>query len=162
MFRTMAVQRAVGHEAVCAGTAVALRPDDLICSPYFGDVHSGRWEHNVYQPSGHVDDTWPVAAGSAFAARYGGGHRVVLGYDTQTRAGLREALDIAAALDLPCIFVVPPDIAGAGVPREDVDAVDVVAVYEATWRAAGRARAGEGPTLIAAAPAGRDPVEEFA
>ena len=163
MFRTMAVRRAAGHEAVCAGTVAALRPDDLICSPYFGSVHSGRWERNVYQPPGHVDDTWPVAAGTAFAARYGGGDRIVLAYDTQARGGLREAVDIAAALDLPCVFVVPPDTAAvSGVPREDVDGADVIAVYEATLRAAGRARAGEGPTVIAAAPAGRDPVEDFA
>jgi TPP-dependent pyruvate/acetoin dehydrogenase alpha subunit len=180
MYRTMAVQRAVahdaGHEAVSVGTAAALRPDDLICSPHRdpgadlwrggGTVHSGRWERNVYHPPGQVADTWPVAAGSAFAARFGGGNRVVLAYDTQTRGGLREAVDIAAALDLPCLFVVPPGTAAAsGVAREDVDGVDVIAVYEATRRAAGRARAGEGPTLIGALSAGsvrRDPVEEFA
>jgi TPP-dependent pyruvate/acetoin dehydrogenase alpha subunit len=39
---------------------------------------------------------------------------------------------------------------GYGVPGESVDGNDVLAVYEATRRAADRARAGEGPTLVEA------------
>ncbi len=75
--------------------------------------------------------------------------------------------------------------AAYGIAGEKVDGIDVIAVYEATRRAADRARAGEGPTLIEAVTmrmhghaehdpadyvpremleewARRDPVEEFA
>jgi len=187
MFRTMAMQReqpGSGHEAVSVGTTAALRDDDLLCPPYRalgaqrperGTLHYGQSDRDVQRSPGPAPDTYAVAAGSAFAFKYRGETRIAIAYCAgacSSRGDFHEALDIASVLELPCVFVVDNDAgadlggtaAGYGIAAETVDAADVVAVYEATRRAADRARAGEGPTLIDTVdePAGRDPVEEFA
>jgi TPP-dependent pyruvate/acetoin dehydrogenase alpha subunit len=171
-----------------------------------GTLHYGRLDLNIYNPPSHIPDNYPVATGGAFAFKYRGEDRVAIAYcgdGSTSRGDFHEALNIAAVLDLPCIFVVENNqfaystplrlqsrtdfaskAAGYGIAGEKVDGIDVVAVYEATKRAADRARAGEGPTLIEAVTmrmhghaehdpadyvpkemleewAKRDPVEEF-
>jgi 2-oxoisovalerate dehydrogenase E1 component len=79
-----------------------------------------------------------------------------------------EGINLASVWELPVIFVcennlyateVPfakatknPSVASRGeaygLPGVEVDGNDVVAVYEAAGKAVGRARAGEGPTLL--------------
>ncbi|HVE26167.1 MAG TPA: thiamine pyrophosphate-dependent dehydrogenase E1 component subunit alpha [Sporichthya sp.] len=135
-----------------------------------GTLHYGRLDLNIYNPPSHIPDNFPVATGGAFAFRYRGEDRVALAYcgDGSTGGGdFHEALNIAAVMQLPCIFIVEnnqfsystplaltsrTDFAtkaiAYGMPGEKVDGTDVVAVHEATKRAVQRARAGEGPSLI--------------
>jgi TPP-dependent pyruvate/acetoin dehydrogenase alpha subunit len=172
-----------------------------------GTLHYGRLDLNVYNPPSHIPDNYPVATGGAFAFKYRGEDRVAIAYcgdGSTSRGDFHEAVNIAAVLDLPCIFIVENNqfaystplrmqsrtdfatkAAAYGITGEKVDGIDVIAVYEATKRAADRARAGEGPTLIEAVTmrmhghaehdpadyvpremfeewAKRDPVEEFA
>jgi len=138
-----------------------------------GTLHYGRLDLNVYNPPSHIPDNYPVACGGAFAFKYRGQDGVALAYcgDGSTGNGdFHEALNIAAVLELPCIFVVEnnqysystplrltsrsQDFAtkaiAYGMPSEKVDGIDVVAVYEATSRAVERARSGGGPSLIEA------------
>ncbi|WP_396932103.1 thiamine pyrophosphate-dependent dehydrogenase E1 component subunit alpha [Mycolicibacterium sp.] len=137
-----------------------------------GTLHYGRLDLNIYNPPSHIPDNFPVATGGAFAATYRGQDLVALAYcgDGSTgRGDFHEALNIAAVMNLPCIFVVENNqfsystplaltsktdfatkAAAYGMPGEKVDGVDVIAVYDATVRAVERARAGEGPTLIEA------------
>lgn len=138
-----------------------------------GTLHYGRLDLNVYNPPSHIPDNFPVATGAAFAARYRGRDSVALAYcgDGSTGAGdFHEALNIAAVLDLACVFVVENNqfaystplrltsrsvgfaekAAAYGMPGERIDGTDVVAVYEATARAVARGRSGAGPTLIEA------------
>jgi TPP-dependent pyruvate/acetoin dehydrogenase alpha subunit len=172
-----------------------------------GTLHYGRLDLNIYNPPSHIPDNYPVATGGAFAFKYRGEDRVAIAYcgdGSTSRGDFHEALNIAAVLDLPCVFVVEnnqfaystplrlqsrTDFASKaqayGIAGEKVDGIDVLAVHQATARAAARARAGGGPTLIEAVTmrmhghaehdpadyvprelleqwAKRDPVQEFA
>src|SRR3954451_18870163 len=135
-----------------------------------GTLHYGRLDLGIYNLPSHIPDNYPVATGGAFAFKYRGEDRVALAYcgdGSTSRGDFHEAVNIAAVLDLPCIFVVEnnqfaystplrlqsrTDFAtkaiAYGIPGVKVDGTDVVAVYEVTKRAVERARAGEGPTLI--------------
>ena len=135
-----------------------------------GTLHYGRLDLGVYNLPSHIPDNYPVAIGGAFAFKYRGEDRVAMAYcgdGSTSRGDFHEAINIAAVQDLPCIFVVEnnqfaystplrlqsrTDFAtkavAYGIPGEKVDGTDVVAVYGAARRAVGRARAGEGPTLI--------------
>ena len=89
--------------------------------------------------------------------------------DSATNEGtFHESINMAAAWDLPCIYVIENNLYGISVDIRDVtntpdlavraqaynipgvvvDGMDVVAVYEAAKKAVERARKGEGPTLI--------------
>jgi TPP-dependent pyruvate/acetoin dehydrogenase alpha subunit len=136
-----------------------------------GALHYGRIDLNIINPISMIPDNYPVAVGAAFAARYRGTDALAIAYcgdGATSRGDFHEALNLAAVLRLPVIFVVEnnqfaystplvqqtasPDFAtkasAYGIPGERVDGNDVIAVYDATRRAAERARAGEGPTLL--------------
>jgi TPP-dependent pyruvate/acetoin dehydrogenase alpha subunit len=137
-----------------------------------GTLHYGRLDLGIYNLPSHIPDNYPVATGGAFAFRYRGEDRVALAYcgdGSTSRGDFHEAINIAAVLDLPCVFVVENNqfaystplrlqsrtdfaskAAAYGIPGEKVDGTDVEAVYEATARAVARARAGDGPSLIEA------------
>ncbi|HEX7381737.1 MAG TPA: thiamine pyrophosphate-dependent dehydrogenase E1 component subunit alpha [Nevskiaceae bacterium] len=137
-----------------------------------GTLHYGRHDLRIYNLPSHVPDNYPVATGAALAFKYRGEDRLALAYcgDGATGNGnFHEALNIAAVMDLPCIFIVENNqyaystplrlttrgeivdkAVGYGMPGVKVDGTDVLAVYRATATAAVRARAGQGPTLIEA------------
>ncbi len=136
-----------------------------------GALHYGRLDLNIINPTSLIPDNYPVATGAAFAAKYRGLDSVAIAYcgdGATSRGDWHEALNIAAVMTLPVVFVVEnnqfayatplveqmatADIAGKavayGMPGERVDGNDVLAVHEATARAVARARAGDGPTLL--------------
>jgi TPP-dependent pyruvate/acetoin dehydrogenase alpha subunit len=136
-----------------------------------GTLHYGRLDLNVYNPPSHIPDNYPVATGAAFAFVYRSEDRVALAYcgDGSTSEGdFHEAVNIAAVMKLPCIFIVENNqfaystplrlqsaatdfsvkAEGYGIPGVTVDGTDVLAVHDATAGAAARARAGGGPSLI--------------
>jgi TPP-dependent pyruvate/acetoin dehydrogenase alpha subunit len=136
-----------------------------------GTLHYGRLDLNIYNLPSHIPANYPVAVGMGFAAKYRGQDRVSLAFcgdGSTSRADWHESLNIAAVLKLPCIFVVennqfaystPLSLQTAsesfavkavayGMPGTKVDGTDVLAVHDATAEAVGRARAGEGPSLI--------------
>ena len=115
----------------------------------------------------------PVAVGAALGARLQGSDRVALcffGDGASNEGAVHEGMNLAAIWKLPVIFLcenngyavstpvtgmVPvADIAcrasGYGMPGVVVDGQDALAVHEAVAAAVGRARNGEGPTLIEA------------
>ena len=120
-----------------------------------------------------VGTQFPHAAGVALAMQMRGEPRVAVavGGDGATSKGdFYEALNIAGVWRLPVVFVVNNNAwaisvprraqsaaetlaqkaIAAGIPGEQVDGNDVVAVYEATRNALQRARQKDGPTLIEA------------
>ena len=136
-----------------------------------GTLHYGRLDLNIYNPPSHIPDNYPVATGAAFAFQYRSEDLVALAYcgDGSTSEGdFHEAVNIAAVMKLPCVFVVennqyaystPLRLQSAtdgfsvkaqayGIPGVTVDGTDVLAVHDATAEAVARARAGEGPSLI--------------
>src|SRR6266436_1443775 len=94
---------------------------------------------------GHI----PLAAGLGFAIRYKGRDQVCICYFGEAAVNIgafHETLNMASVYKLPVIFVCENNRYGMG--AELVNGMDVLAVYEATRRAAGRARNGGRPTLL--------------
>src|SRR6476620_2024586 len=128
-----------------------------------GTLHYGRLDLNIYNLPSHIPANFPVATGMAFAAKYRGEDRVCLAFcgdGSTSRADFHEALTLAGALTLPCIFVIEnnqfaystpvsmqtasQDFAGKaaayGFPGVKVDGTDALAVYDAVDEAVTRAR----------------------
>lgn len=139
----------------------------------------GRYRSDVCGPielgiiglySGALGPTLEYAAGAALAAKLdaqGGVAVAVFGDGTASRGNFHEAVNLAAVLRLPVVFVcqnnqfaistaapqehggrIVDRAAGFGIPGELVDGNDVVVVHDAVQAAVARARRGEGPTLI--------------
>jgi 2-oxoisovalerate dehydrogenase E1 component len=133
--------------------------------------HFGLLDKRIVGMISHLGATVPVADGLALAAQLRGERRVVATFsgDGGTSEGdFHEAVNLAAVWKLPVLFVIEnnqyglstpvseqyacADLAdrgiGYGIPGVVVDGNDVLAVVEAVGRAAARARAGEGATLL--------------
>src|ERR671932_2110208 len=134
--------------------------------------HFSSRDLRIVTASAPVGVQYPQAARSALAFKMRGEDGVVLvcGGEASTSQGdWHEAMNFAGIHDLPVIFLVENNVyaisvpeklevagsiakraEGYGFPGHEVDGNDVLAVYEVAKEAFGRARAGEGPTLIEA------------
>jgi acetoin:2,6-dichlorophenolindophenol oxidoreductase subunit alpha len=116
----------------------------------------------------------PMAVGAAWSARLRGTDQVAVAFfgDGATNIGaFHEALNLASVWSLPVLFICENNLymeytpigsvtaadnpaadraAGYRLPAEVIDGNDVVVVGEAVARAASRARAGDGPTVLEA------------
>lgn len=142
-----------------------------LCGGKGGSMHVTDASVGAIGANGIVGASPLVAAGAAHASRLAGDDHVAVAFlgDGATNQGMfHEALNFAAVLDLPAVFVVEnnlygeftplgrhtraPSLAGRaaayGVPGVVVDGNDVRAVFHATREAIARARRGEGPTLL--------------
>nr|YP_010338527.1 pyruvate dehydrogenase E1 component alpha subunit [Rhodaphanes brevistipitata]UNJ18477.1 pyruvate dehydrogenase E1 component alpha subunit [Rhodaphanes brevistipitata] len=150
------------------------------CKGRGGSMHIFSKKHNFLGGFAFIGEGIPVATGAAFQSVYRKQvlqettHLPVtvsfFGDGTSNNGQFFECLNMAALWKLPIIFVVEnnqwaigmahprsssvPEIhtkaVAFGMPGEEVDGMDVLAVREVTQRAIKRARAGEGPTLIEA------------
>ncbi len=126
---------------------------------------------NILGYVSHLPQSMSIALGAAFALAYGGTDRVALTYfgdGSASEGGAHEALNLAAVLSSPVIFILEnnqyaystplkhqsliKDLAvraeGYGMPGVTIDGNDVIAVRSATAEAVARARRGKGPSLI--------------
>lgn len=138
-----------------------------------GNTHFGDLEYGIIGPISMLGALIPVCAGAALAFKMRREPRVALTWigDGGSSVGdFHEGLNFAAVQQLPLIVILENNgwaystpaskqcraerfadkAVGYGIPGETIDGNDVVAVYEATLRAAERARGGGGPTLIEA------------
>ena len=136
-----------------------------------GSMHLLATEVGILGTVPLVAATIPLAAGTGLASRVRGDSRVSVSFfgDGATEEGhFHESMNLAALYRLPVIFVCENNFYAShmgllerrradnivrsadahGMPGEAIDGNDVVAVFEASARAAARARAGEGPTLL--------------
>lgn len=136
-----------------------------------GSMHIFDKEHGFFGGHGIVGAQVPLGAGIGFAEKYNGTDNLCICYmgDGAVRQGaFHEALNLAMLWAIPVIFVIENNGYAMGtsvqrtsnvhelyklgesydIPSEPVDAMNVEAVHEAVSRAAVRARAGEGPTLL--------------
>jgi TPP-dependent pyruvate/acetoin dehydrogenase alpha subunit len=134
-------------------------------------LHIGSLELGIIPIISPLGDTCPVACGVAMVMKWRGQGNVVLvhfGEGTTSRGDVHEAMNWAAVMKLPLIFIcnnnayaystpterqyVVEDLSvrgpAYGMPGMTVDGMDVLAVYAAAGRAIARARAGEGPSFI--------------
>lgn len=138
-----------------------------------GSKHLADAAHGVLPCNAIVAAALPIACGTAWRARLDGQDQVTVvpfGDGATNQAVFHEALNLATIWKLPVIFLcennryseMTPIAAMApyaemvrradsyDMPAESVDGMDVEAVASAVERAAARARAGEGPTLLEA------------
>lgn len=136
-----------------------------------GSMHIFDKEHNFMGGHGIVGAQVPLGAGIAFAEKFNKTGNLCICYmgDGAVRQGaFHEALNLAMLWKLPVIFVIENNGYAMGtsvkrtsnvtelytlaeafdMPAEPVDAMVVEDVHGAVARAAERARAGEGPTLL--------------
>ena len=145
-----------------------------LCGAKGGSMHLTKADNGMLGSYAIVGSHLPIAAGAAWSAKLRGTEQVAVAFfgDGATNIGaFHEALNLAAVWKLPVLFVCEnnfymeytpigsvtsvehpaADRAGAhGIPAEVIDGNDVVVVYDAVARAAARARAGEGPSVIEA------------
>jgi pyruvate dehydrogenase E1 component alpha subunit len=138
-----------------------------------GHMLVGSVEHGMIGGNAIVGASIPAATGQALSFQLQGRDRVALAVfgDGAAQTGIcHEAMNIAALWRLPVVFLLEhneygltvhasaqssvPDLyvraAGYGMPGEQIDGNDVVAVHRAVAAAARRARRGDGPGLIEA------------
>lgn len=141
------------------------------CRAKGGSMHITEAGVGVLGANGIVAAGAPIAVGAALSARYLKEDRVVVcffGDGSTANGAIHESLNMAALWKLPVIFVrqnnqyaesTPkeeylgiPDVVewarGYGLPAQQVDGNDVVAVYMAAGEAVQRARSGGGPSFI--------------
>jgi acetoin:2,6-dichlorophenolindophenol oxidoreductase subunit alpha len=143
-----------------------------------GGLGHGRGGHmHLFDPqvhfscSGIIAEGLPPALGQAFAFARAGSDRVAVAFTGEGAANqgaFHESLNLAALWKLPVVFVVEDNdwaisvprgvstaiasnadrAAAYGIPGWRIDDNDVEAIYAAAGTAVGRARAGQGPTLL--------------
>ncbi len=136
-----------------------------------GSMHLGDPDIGILPSIAIVGGGITIAPGLAMALQQRGGGDVVacfFGDGAVNEGAFHEGVNYAAVKRLPVVFVCENNLYGAstpfhettlnvdvasrgaayGIPSEQVDGMDVLAVLEAMNRAVARARAGEGPTLL--------------
>lgn len=196
---------ALGQEAIAAGYAVAMRPDDYTFCTYRGHGHTlargasmagamaellGRANGMLHGKGGsmHLTDAahgamgsyaivgahLPIAAGAAWSAQVRKSGQVAVcffGDGTTNIGAFHEALNLAVVWKLPVVFVCENNqymeytpirsVTAVEHPAADraaayglapilIDGNDTDVVYETARQTIGRARAGDGPSLVEA------------
>jgi TPP-dependent pyruvate/acetoin dehydrogenase alpha subunit len=141
------------------------------CRGRGGSMHIAAFETGSLGALAVVGSGIPLAVGAGLGFRLRGEDRVAVPFTGDAGANTgnwHEGLNMAAAWDLPVVFVLEnnhwgvstriedvvrePDFsrraAGYGIPGIRVDGFDVLAVYDAAREAVARARSGGGPTLL--------------
>jgi acetoin:2,6-dichlorophenolindophenol oxidoreductase subunit alpha len=136
-----------------------------------GSMHLSDFSVGSLGETSIVGSGLPVATGAALGSKMQGNDRVTLcffGDGASNEGTFHESLNLAAVWQLPVVFlcenngygelsaaslmVSVPDVsmraAGYGIPGITVDGQDVLAVYEAVSEAVGRARRGDGASLV--------------
>ncbi|TFH33629.1 MAG: thiamine pyrophosphate-dependent dehydrogenase E1 component subunit alpha [Anaerolineales bacterium] len=143
------------------------------CRGRGGSMHIADVERNNLGANGIVGGGLPIASGVGLSIKLRGTDQVCLvlfGDGAANEGAFHESLNLASIWDLPVIFYcennqyamsmaverafniehISDRACAYNIPGETVDGNDFFEVYQAVSRAATRARAGEGPTLIEA------------
>ena len=136
-----------------------------------GSMHIADISKGIIGANGIVGAGIPIAVGAAFAQKYRDQDAVTVAFfgdGASNRGTFHEALNMAAALNLPVVFICENNQFGMSTPFSyhsknktisqraaaydmsgaRVDGNDPIAVRDAAKEAVARARGGEGPTLI--------------
>ena len=136
-----------------------------------GSMHIMAMDKGILGANGIVGGEIPIATGAAYTAMYRKSGQVAVSFfgDGASNEGtFHESVNMAAAWNLPVVYVIENNLygisvdirdvtntadisdraAGYGIPGVVVDGMDVCAVYEAAAEAVARAREGKGPSLL--------------
>ena len=150
-----------------------LGKEEGYCKGKGGSMHIADHANGNLGANAIVGGSTGIATGAAFSAKALGSDRVSVCFFGEGALGqglLYEVMNMAALWKLPVIYVCENNryneytsyedvTAGSvtaraeafGIPTEEVDGQDVLAVYEATRRAVERARRGDGPSFLVCA-----------
>jgi len=168
------------HHAMARGASPAECLAELmskgtgLCQAKGGSMHLTKASAGMLGSYAIVGSHLPMAAGAAWSAKLRGSGQVAVAFfgDGATNIGaFHEALNLAAVWSLPVLFICENNLymeytpigevtavanpaadraCAYGLPGEVIDGNDVVVVRDAVARAAERARAGQGPTVLEA------------
>src|SRR5215469_13828787 len=136
-----------------------------------GSMHMWSNELGLYGGNAIVAAQMPIAAGVALAEQYKGSDTIVacfFGDGAVDEGAFHESLNLAAIWKLPVVYIcennqysmgmavekawavdsLMPRAAAYNMPGQQVDGMDVIAVYEAVKPAVERSRNGKGPSLL--------------
>jgi TPP-dependent pyruvate/acetoin dehydrogenase alpha subunit len=165
-----------GH-ALAKGLTIQEMLDELFgaksgcCAGKGGSMHMGNMDKGMVPGIAIVGGGIPLAAGMALSFKLENKPQIVacfFGDGAVAEGAFHEGVNMAAIWNLPVIFVCENNLYGAstridlvmkntrisdraaayGFEGETVDGNDVLAVHEATKRAAAQCRAGKGPYLL--------------
>jgi len=168
--------RGHGH-CIAKGADLSLMMAELLgketgyCRGRGGSMHIADVKTGNLGANGVVGGGIPIATGVGLSMILQGVDRICLSFfgDGAANEGtFHESINLAATWDLPVVYLcennqygmsmstrramrnetIAQRATGYGIPGEPVDGNDVLAVYEAVYKAAQRARSGHGPTLI--------------
>jgi len=136
-----------------------------------GSMHIIAMDKGILGANGIVGGEIPIATGAAYASKLRGDGRVAIAFfgDAASNEGtFHESLNMAAAWDLPIVYIIENNFYGIsvdirkvtkenvlskralayGMPGITIDGNNVFTVYDEVGKAVERARKGDGPTLI--------------
>lgn len=141
------------------------------CKGKGGSMHISDLDIGILGANGIVGGGLAIAPGAGLSAKLRKTDQVTLcffGDGASNQSTFHEGINLSSVWRLPVIFICENNLYGIsvcqtkhqnikdisnraqayGIPGITIDGNDVLAVYEAVHEAVGRARAGEGPTLI--------------
>lgn len=145
---------------------------DGYCKGKSGSLHIADFSVGVLGANGIVGAGIPIATGAAYSIKLKGTKQVAVAFfgdGATTQGAFHEGVNMAAAWDLPAVFVIENNsylvgtnlkrvckvcenlavkAEGYGIPGFNIDGNDVMEVYNTSKEAIERARKGLGPTLI--------------
>ena len=136
-----------------------------------GSMHIMAMDIGILGANGIVGGGIPTATGAAYSAKYRGTDQVTLcffGDGAANEGTFHECINMAAAWDLPIVYIIENNLygitvdsrrvtkehdlakraAGYGIPGYTIDGNDVEAVYETVSKAVRDAREGNGPSIV--------------
>jgi len=141
------------------------------CGGKGGSMHVADFKRNIIGANGIVGGGFPIAVGCGLSSKMRGTDQVCVcffGDGASNQGTFHESLNMASVWKLPVIFLCENNFYGMATPQKNhqmidkiserassygmpgvtVDGNDVEAVYKAMLKAVGRARDGDGPTLV--------------
>jgi len=88
-----------------------------------GSMHIMAMDKGILGANGIVGGEIPIATGAAYSAKYRGADQVAVSFmgDSATNEGtFHESINMAAAWDLPCVYVIENNLYGISVDIRDV------------------------------------------
>ena len=136
-----------------------------------GSMHIMAMDLGILGANGIVGGEIPIATGAGYSAKYRGTDQVTLcffGDGASNEGTFHESINMAAAWDLPVIYIIENNLygitvdtrrvtkehdlakraVGYGIPGYTIDGNDVEVVYQTVKKAVEDARAGKGPSII--------------
>ena len=136
-----------------------------------GSMHIMAMDIGILGANGIVGGGIPTATGAAYSSKYRGTDQVTLcffGDGAANEGTFHECINMAAAWDLPIVYIIENNLygitvdsrrvtkehdlakraAGYGIPGYTIDGNDVEAVYETVSKAVQDAREGKGPSIV--------------